>query len=317
MTATAERQLIKHLDEAVAMEKGVLRMLDSMLRTTDDAELARELDAHKRVTRMHIDRLQQRLRANGGRPSVTRQAGGMVAAGLHSLDVLVRRQKPARNARDGFATEQMEVAAYELLERVARRAGDDETAETARKNRTEDEAMARVLSRSWDKVADASLAEGGGGRIAERVKQAASVARNPLVLGAASVAGGLLAGRLASSAKDGAQEAPLASLPKSELQRRAAQSGIEVKRSMTKQELIDAIGRTRSSTKQAQERSGKTNPIEVQKFLEGVGYPASRETLVQEAEQQSADKRVVDALSALPRKRFASPADVSKALGET
>jgi ferritin-like metal-binding protein YciE len=74
---------------------------------------------------------------------------------------MVRGEKAGRNARDGYATEHMEIAAYQLLERIADRAGDQETAEVARQNRSEEEAMARKLDEHWDLFADMSLAEQG------------------------------------------------------------------------------------------------------------------------------------------------------------
>jgi Domain of unknown function (DUF892) len=191
---------------------------------------------------------------------------------------VARPQKPGRNARDGFATEQMEVAAYELLERIARRAGDNETAEVARKNRTENQAMATVIARNWDKVADDSVSDGtqaasGSSSPRERAKQVAGLARNPIALGIGSTVVGILLGRRLQpqppdTTTGGAQQGqtdtqPLGSLQKSELQERARKSGIEVKASMTKQDLINALEGPRHSSP-----TGSANPIEVQKFLE-------------------------------------------------
>ena len=36
----------------------------------------------------------------------------------------------------------------------------------------------------------------------------------------------------------------------------------------------------------------KVNPIELQKHLQGVDYPASKEELIQHAQQQGADEKV-------------------------
>jgi hypothetical protein len=52
----------------------------------------------------------------------------------------------------------------------------------------------------------------------------------------------------------------------------------------------------------------------VQKFLEAVGYPASKRDLVREAKDQGADVRVRSTLERLPDEDFDSPAAVSKAI---
>ncbi|MEV8517369.1 DUF2795 domain-containing protein [Dactylosporangium sp. NPDC051484] len=57
------------------------------------------------------------------------------------------------------------------------------------------------------------------------------------------------------------------------------------------------------------------NPIEVQRYLGDVDYPTSKQSLVEQARQHGADDKVVRALQDLPRDRFASPNDVSQAIG--
>jgi hypothetical protein len=59
------------------------------------------------------------------------------------------------------------------------------------------------------------------------------------------------------------------------------------------------------------------NPIQIQKFLKGVNYPASKSDLLQNAEQQGADEDARTALEQLPDEEYESPADVSKALGNS
>lgn len=58
--------------------------------------------------------------------------------------------------------------------------------------------------------------------------------------------------------------------------------------------------------------SDAPNPIEVQKALGGVDYPAKKDDLVNNAEQSGADESVLAALRDIPDKEYDSPAEVSK-----
>jgi ferritin-like metal-binding protein YciE len=154
-------ELVKHIDEAISMEENVKRMLDGMIETTDDPGVIDLLEHHKLETEEHSQRLRRRLEAHDASPSLVREATGILGA-LAKLPVdLVRGEKAGRNARDGYATEHVEIAAYQLLERIAKHAGDEETAEVARLNRAEEEAMARKLDEHWDLFAELSLREEG------------------------------------------------------------------------------------------------------------------------------------------------------------
>ncbi|GAA1824680.1 DUF2795 domain-containing protein [Planosporangium flavigriseum] len=58
------------------------------------------------------------------------------------------------------------------------------------------------------------------------------------------------------------------------------------------------------------------NPVQLQKFLKGIDYPADKNTLLQRARENGADDNVVRTLEQLPRDRFNSPNDVSEAVGQ-
>jgi ferritin-like metal-binding protein YciE len=159
--SSLQDQLVKHIDEAIAMEENVKRMLDGMISTTDDPQIIDLLEHHKMETEQQSQRLRRRLESHGASPSMVREATGILGALAKMPLDMVRGEKAGRNARDGYATEHMEIASYQLLERVATRAGDEETAEVARQNRAEEEAMARKLEEHWDTFAELSLREQG------------------------------------------------------------------------------------------------------------------------------------------------------------
>lgn len=159
MTTQFEDQLVKHIDEALAMEQSVLRMLDSVIYGLDDADAKDAFRHHKLDTERHIDRLQERLEAHGKTGSLVREAGGILAAMMKSVLDLTRGEKAARGARDAYATEHLEIAAYQLLERVAQRAGDEQSAEVARANRADEERMAAWINDNWDRFVDVSLGQ--------------------------------------------------------------------------------------------------------------------------------------------------------------
>ena len=156
-----EDQLTKHLDEAIAMEQNVLRMLDSLIGTTPDDEIREELRLHKVETERQQDRLRERLEAHGASPSIVREGVGLIEGLMKSALDVARTEKAGRTARDAFATEHLEIASYELLERIAIKAGDEETAQVARENRAEEQAMADKLATFWDRFTDLSLSDAG------------------------------------------------------------------------------------------------------------------------------------------------------------
>jgi ferritin-like metal-binding protein YciE len=159
--AKIDDKLVEYIDDAYAMEQNVLVMLDGMIATTKDQQVKHSLERHKKQTEKQAERLKERLRDHGASPSVAKEAGGILGALMKSVVDIARGERAGRNARDGYATEHMEIASYELLERVAKMAGDKETAAVARQNREEEEAMARSIASKWKKFAELSLKEEG------------------------------------------------------------------------------------------------------------------------------------------------------------
>ncbi len=58
------------------------------------------------------------------------------------------------------------------------------------------------------------------------------------------------------------------------------------------------------------------NPIQVQKYLSGVNYPASKQDLVDKARQEGASQDVLQTIEKMPGQTYNSPNDVSEAIGK-
>jgi ferritin-like metal-binding protein YciE len=156
-----KEKLVDYVQDAHAMEDQVVLMLNSMIISTSDAAMKKQLERHLEETRQHAQRLSERLEALGSSSSLRKEAQNLPATMLKGMVDQMRTDKPGKNARDGFVTEHLEIAAYELLERLATRAGDKETAAVARRNRKDEEAMAARIAGTWDKVIDLTLKEAG------------------------------------------------------------------------------------------------------------------------------------------------------------
>ena len=61
----------------------------------------------------------------------------------------------------------------------------------------------------------------------------------------------------------------------------------------------------------------KVNPIQLQKHLKGVDYPASKEELIEHAKKNGADEDALAALEQIPDEEYEGPTDVSAAIGDT
>ncbi len=60
----------------------------------------------------------------------------------------------------------------------------------------------------------------------------------------------------------------------------------------------------------------KNVPVDIQKYLAGVDYPATKQDLIDMASDSSAPQEVIETLSGIDEKEYASVDDVSKEVGK-
>jgi len=116
---------------------------------------------HEATTREHERRLRARLRTLGAGPSKPREVGLKTVALLRAHLARIGGQNHGAGARDAFVFEHLEIASWELLEHLADRAGDPETAELARECRADDDEMAALIRRNFPNVVSLMLASEG------------------------------------------------------------------------------------------------------------------------------------------------------------
>jgi ferritin-like metal-binding protein YciE len=152
-----DEQLTKYLTDAHSIEQQALAQLRYAPRLAGDRELAALFRAHLTETEDQERRVRSRLEAHDAAPSKVKDVV-MQAGGLGFL-LFARSQPdtPGKLTAHAYSYEHLEVAAYELLARVADRAGDTETADIARDIREQERTMGERLAWAFDPAATASL----------------------------------------------------------------------------------------------------------------------------------------------------------------
>jgi ferritin-like metal-binding protein YciE len=151
------RQLGKYLADAYAIESQALQLLEQGQVIAGEPGLEKVFSDHLEETRAQQAAVHARIEARGERPSrfksVLLRVGGVNLGGFFGA----QPDTPAKLAGFAFAFEHIEVAAYEQLQRVARRAGDDETARIAQRIAGEERAAAAAIRARFDAAVETAL----------------------------------------------------------------------------------------------------------------------------------------------------------------
>jgi ferritin-like metal-binding protein YciE len=154
-----QAQLIKYLTDAHSIERQALVQMKAAPAMAGDPEIAAAFEQHETETREHERLVNERLRALGASPSAVKDAAGAVTGAGFGLFAKLQPDTPGKLVAHAFSYEHMELAAYDLLARVADRAGDSETAQVARGIEEQERTMAERLSGFYDRAVQAALRE--------------------------------------------------------------------------------------------------------------------------------------------------------------
>jgi ferritin-like metal-binding protein YciE len=167
MSQSEKQKVVQYLNEAHAMEHALVRVLQSQIAMTPRGTYRSGLETHLNETRDHAERVGRRLEDldGGSNPlmavvgAVETVLGQALALGKTPLDLLRGsggEEKVLKNAKDACATEALEIATYTALERLARAAGDTQTATLAESIRADEEKMLQRILREIPKLTDAA-----------------------------------------------------------------------------------------------------------------------------------------------------------------
>jgi ferritin-like metal-binding protein YciE len=159
LTSRLQDKLGDYLEDALALEEGVVTDLDSMVGTIGDQTLKELLQRHRQVSRQHVERLKQRLEQLDRGIPVRKRIEGMAVALMKGVSDVLRTDAPGKVARDAYLLAHTQIASYELLGRLADAAGDIATSEMARTHLADEKRCADEIADHWDDFFTLTIAE--------------------------------------------------------------------------------------------------------------------------------------------------------------
>jgi ferritin-like metal-binding protein YciE/nucleoside-diphosphate-sugar epimerase len=152
-----DEQLVKYLADVHSIELQALAQLRAAPKIAGDERLYQAFEQHLVETEDQERRVRDRLEALGGEPSKLKDAAGAAGGWGMVAFAAVQPDTPGKLVMHAYSYEHMELAAYELLKRLAERAGDEETARLAAAIAEEEGRMAERLEQSFDTAVEVSL----------------------------------------------------------------------------------------------------------------------------------------------------------------
>src|SRR5690242_6396144 len=157
MATSLEEQVDKYLADAHSIEEQALAQMRAAPKIAVDEGLSAAFAEHERETEEHERLVRERLEARGAKPSKVKDL--VMALGGKGFVLFARSQPdtPGKLTFHAYSYEALEQGSYEMLARVAQRAGDEETAHVAQEILAEEYAMGDRLAERFDAAVEASL----------------------------------------------------------------------------------------------------------------------------------------------------------------
>jgi ferritin-like metal-binding protein YciE len=152
-----EQELVKYLVDAHAIESQAIQLLEAGPGLAGFESLAAIFREHLEETREQQRLVEARLRVHDASPSRFQSTLMRFQGANLGAFFAAQPDTPAKLAGFAYAFEHLEIAAYELLARVADRAGDRDTARVAHRIAGEERYAAQRVAGTWDEAMDVAL----------------------------------------------------------------------------------------------------------------------------------------------------------------
>ncbi|MGE5527345.1 MAG: DUF892 family protein [Methanosarcina sp.] len=142
-------QLSSYLSDVHALEGQSKKLLEKSKEMDVPEPLRAGYAHHLEETEGHLRKIEERLDERGASPSAIKDAALRLGALNWGMFFAAQPDRPAKLAGFSYAVENLEVAAYELLKRVAQRAGDQQTVALAESILAEEKSAAKEIAGQW------------------------------------------------------------------------------------------------------------------------------------------------------------------------
>jgi ferritin-like metal-binding protein YciE len=171
MARDIHEQLTKYLTDAHSIEAQALAQLRTAPDIAGDPEIARIFREHLTETEGHEQATRQLLDARDASPSKVKDAAMALGGKGFVLFARMQPDTPGKLLAHSLSYEALELSSYELLARVADRAGESAVAAVARRIAGEERAMIARLEGCYDRSVEASLREVGRDDLTEQLRK--------------------------------------------------------------------------------------------------------------------------------------------------
>jgi len=154
-------QLTKYLADVHAIEAQALAQMRSAPKLAGDGQIAHAFSDHLGETDGHERLIRERREARGAKPAAIKDLAGTLTGKGFGAFAAAQPDTPGKLVVHAFSYEHMEEAAYDLLGKMAERAGDLDTVAVARQIERQEHMMGDRLAGLFDRAVDASLRDLG------------------------------------------------------------------------------------------------------------------------------------------------------------